>query len=234
MSALPTIFAARRQAGLADAQASLELVALAGIQTLVVFGLAAFFGLWAAAKAGLPGAPMVIQVAGGPKAPPLGRALLRAAVLGIFAGIAVVGCDVVLFQPQVSFRPSPIITDAFWSALLTGLLYGGVNEEVMTRLFVVSGIIFLVGLVVGPERARGAGVGWVAIAIAAILFAAGHLPITGMMTALTPLIVLRAIVLNGIIGILCGWLFLRRGLECSIVAHAAAHLPIQLGAALFA
>jgi membrane protease YdiL (CAAX protease family) len=75
----------------------------------------------------------------------------------------------------------------------------------------------------------------ISIFLAAIIFGLGHLPITASLVAITPLIVLRAIVLNGIGGIVFGWLFWKRGLESAMIAHFTADiflltlLPLVLG-----
>jgi len=51
------------------------------------------------------------------------------------------------------------------------------------------------------------------------MFGLGHLPLTAEFTLLTPLIVARAILLNGIIGIVAGLLYWRRGIEMAILFH---------------
>jgi hypothetical protein len=44
------------------------------------------------------------------------------------------------------------------------------------------------------------------------------------MVALTPLIIIRTILLNALGGVLFGWLFWRRSLEVAMVAHATTHV----------
>jgi membrane protease YdiL (CAAX protease family) len=58
------------------------------------------------------------------------------------------------------------------------------------------------------------------------LFAAGHLPAVAAQLDLTPAIVARTLVLNGVAGLLYGWLFWRRHLEAAMVAHACTHLGL--------
>jgi membrane protease YdiL (CAAX protease family) len=69
---------------------------------------------------------------------------------------------------------------------------------------------------------------WSAIAITSIIFGLGHLPATSVITELTPLVVARAIVLNGIAGMVLGWLYWQRGLESAIIAHFTADLMILI------
>jgi hypothetical protein len=46
--------------------------------------------------------------------------------------------------------------------------------------------------------------------------------ITSSLTQITPLVVVRAIILNGIGGIVFGWLFWKKGFELAIITHFTA------------
>jgi len=46
--------------------------------------------------------------------------------------------------------------------------------------------------------------------------------------ALTPLVVLRAVVLNGVVGVACGWLYWRKGLEMAMAAHFSADIVLHV------
>jgi membrane protease YdiL (CAAX protease family) len=59
----------------------------------------------------------------------------------------------------------------------------------------------------------------ISIFLAAIIFGLGHLPITASLTTITTIVVIRAIVLNGIGGIVFGWLYWKKGLESAMIAH---------------
>ena len=69
---------------------------------------------------------------------------------------------------------------------------------------------------------------WVANVLAAILFGLGHLPATAAMVPLTSLVVVRAVVLNGIIGVAAGYLYFTRGLESAMVCHFSADLILHV------
>jgi membrane protease YdiL (CAAX protease family) len=73
---------------------------------------------------------------------------------------------------------------------------------------------------------------WVANILAAILFGLGHLPATATLVPLTPLIVVRAIVLNGLLGIALGYLYFTRGLESAIISHFSADIVLHVLLAL--
>ena len=104
-----------------------------------------------------------------------------------------------------------------WQKLLAAV-YGGITEEILLRLFLMAFFIWISMKIC--KRTSPTTTGIVAsIFLAAIIFGLGHLPLTASLTALTPLIVTRAIVLNGIGGIMFGWLFWKKGLEAAMIAH---------------
>ena len=76
-----------------------------------------------------------------------------------------------------------------------------------------------------------------AIAIFGGLFFAGrvglgHLPATSVVVPLTPLVITRAVVLNGLLGIAFGWLYWKRGLEAAIISHFSADIVLHVLLAL--
>ena len=64
--------------------------------------------------------------------------------------------------------------------------------------------------------------------IAAILFAAGHLPATAIMIGITPMIVLRCFLLNGGFGVLFGYMYRKHGIHCAMIAHIGVHIVSKL------
>lgn len=235
LAIMPTIIAARAHAH-AAAIPAWELYGSAVIQSILLFGPASFLGLWAARSADLKGAPFVMQLAGGDKAGPLARGLAEGLAWGLLAGALVVLLDVFVFQSAaVSFKAGNVdalIGGVFWQSLLGGVLYGGINEEVLLRLFLVSALIWGVAKLFGTQAAHRRGVAIAVVIFAALVFGASHLPYTSMLSELNTLLVVRALVLNGIVGVVAGYLYLRRGFEAAVASHAAAHIPIQLGQVL--
>ncbi|MCP2936766.1 CPBP family glutamic-type intramembrane protease, partial [Salmonella enterica subsp. enterica serovar Typhimurium] len=66
---------------------------------------------------------------------------------------------------------------------------------------------------------------WIAIAVAALIFAVAHLPILYLAAGELPPSLVGAIVAgNAFPGMVFGWLFWRHGLEAAMMAHAGAHL----------
>lgn len=114
--------------------------------------------------------------------------------------------------------------------LVTGVLYGGLAEEVMMRWGLMSLIAWLLLAVQerfsgGSEQSSVAPM-WTAIALAALVFAAGHLPALAQSVTLTGPLVIRTVFLNVIAGMAYGWLFWRKGFECAMLAHAFTHVGL--------
>ena len=113
------------------------------------------------------------------------------------------------------------------TSLLVGLLYGGILEELLLRWGIMTLLVWIGWRVVqrkqGPPQPT---LVWAAIILTALLFGIGHLPGLAAMGMLTPLMVVRTILLNALGGFLFGWLFWRHSLEVAMVAHAAAHVGL--------
>jgi membrane protease YdiL (CAAX protease family) len=69
---------------------------------------------------------------------------------------------------------------------------------------------------------------WLAIILASIIFGIGHLPTVAAITALTPILVARTIILNSIGGIIFGWLYWKKGLESAMIAHFSADIVLHV------
>jgi membrane protease YdiL (CAAX protease family) len=113
-------------------------------------------------------------------------------------------------------------------AILAGLIYGGICEEILLRLFFMSLLAFMIWkLFFKKTEAKNvpASVFMIANVISALIFAAGHLPATiAAFGALTPLLVIRCFLLNGGFGLLFGYLYRKKGLIYAMLAHAGVHL----------
>lgn len=118
-------------------------------------------------------------------------------------------------------------------ALLLGVLYGGITEEVVMRWGLMGLVAW--GAMAVQRRVRGGSPGqpsalvaWLAIAVAAAVFALGHLPALAQSLELSGPVVARTLGLNLLAGIAYGWLFWRRSLETAMLAHATTHLGFAL------
>lgn len=190
------------------------------LQSAVLLAIAVFVGLRAADAVGLR-TPVTNAIAARTRIRETFRELrpLSAAAIGATAGLTILALELAVFRPLI-----PEFTAAAGAAGLSraeGFLasfYGGIGEEIITRLFLVSVIAWIL---------RGKAI-WLAIVIAALIFAAGHLPAAAALSALTPALIARTLVLNSLAGFAFGWLYWRRGLEAAMVAHFSANIVLQV------
>ena len=143
----------------------------------------------------------------------------------LFTGL-VLCTDLFFFRnhiPQVAAIYQGKPSFSYWMA---SVLYGGVIEEILLRLFMMSILAFLAWKIFfRREPIPPTGVIIAANNIAALLFAAGHLPSTMQMFGeITPMILLRCFLLNGAGGLVFGYLYRKYGIQYSMMAHAGAHI----------
>jgi len=102
----------------------------------------------------------------------------------------------------------------------------------MLRLFFMSLLAFAVWKLFFKKYDREhipTSVFVIANVVAAILFAAGHLPATvGISGELTPLLLLRCFLLNGGFGLVFGWLYRKYGIAYAMAGHALFHIVSKL------
>ena len=198
-------------------------------QSMVLIGAATALGLWLGPKVGL-GAPMLYGLLSGDREARvrLRALILPSAVLGVLAGVAIVLLDLWVFGPRLAVAGSDIgdLQPPAWQGLLASF-YGAIPEELLLRLGLMTLLVW-VGAQLTRTSARRPVVVWTAIVITALLFGAGHLPTTATMLPLTPLVIARALVLNGIGGIVFGWLYWKRGLIAAMLAHFSADVVLHV------
>jgi hypothetical protein len=156
-------------------------------------------------------------------------------VLGVIASLLIVGLDVFVFQPALLNELGDKVNalsqsaqPAAWKGFLASF-YGGIAEEIQLRLLVMSLLAWLGSFINKTTEGKPTGVVfWSANILAAILFGLGHLPATANIIPLTPLVIIRAIVLNGLAGVAFGWLYWKRGLESAMISHFSADIVLHV------
>lgn len=138
---------------------------------------------------------------------------------GIIAGIIIVLLSV--FCSPLLPKELSDLEKQFQPHFLTRFLYGGIAEEIMVRWGILSLIMLIFKSIFKNNTSL---FWWLSIIISSILFGLGHLPITFMLVKnATPFLIFFIILSNSIFGIISGWLFWKKGLEASIIAHIVAH-----------
>lgn len=216
------------------------LILIQTLQNAIIFAIAIFAGLFFAGRVGL-GAPILDAITRGESVTDRVPAILPVSILlGILSTILLLGLEFFYFQPALAKELGNTVNalnlrtgqPAAWKGFLASF-YGGIAEEIQLRLFVMSFLVWLGRFI--SKRSDGkptSAVFWIANILAAVLFGLGHLPATALLIRLTPLVITRAVILNGVIGVTCGWLFWKRGLESAMVAHFSADLVLHVLLAL--
>jgi membrane protease YdiL (CAAX protease family) len=208
------------------------------LQSFLVTSVLGFLGLLLSGKTGL-GAPVLESLVyrkedarGGRDSTPFpgpsktgpGGILALSAVAGVLAGAALAGVDL-LFLHWIEIKLNDAVSIPTWWQGLLSSLYGGINEEIMLRLFLLNGLLWLLTLF-GRKQSSAWRV-WIAVIVASLIFGLGHLPAARAMMALSLLLVVRILVLNLIPGIVCGVLLWKRGLLSAMTAHFSADVLVH-------
>ena len=157
------------------------------------------------------------------------KPLIISLVISVIGGLALILPDILFFARHStaiaeSYAAKPTV--AYLVAMVT---YGGVIEEVMLRLFMMSLVAFILHKLFGKGTDKPTTAILVsANVVAAILFAAGHLPGTFILLGSSPMIIVRCFLLNGGFGLLFGYLYRKYGLRYAMIAHAGCHVISKL------
>jgi hypothetical protein len=143
-----------------------------------------------------------------------------ATVLGVLAGAVLLIADV-FFLP---YWPEQIVDTSrkttLWENFFASL-YGGINEELLMRLFGFSVLVWLLSFVWHSSIV----IFWIVNVVMAVVFGIGHLPaLKGLVGKISSVMLTRTLLLNAPVGLICGWLFWTYGIEAAMVAHFSADI----------
>ena len=208
-----------RDSGLVQIPVQLLLGILTAVQSMGYGFMLGAAGIWLSKKIGLWKDERTFAR----------KPLMRAVMIAMIGGFGIILPDLLFFGKHI-----PAIMDSYAakpsvSYLIAMITYGGVIEEVMLRLFLMSLIAFVIHMLFRKQYAQPAT--WMLVTanvVSTILFAAGHLPATAMLFGLTPMIVFRCFLLNGSLGLFFGWLYRKHGLRYAMIAHGGCHVISKL------
>ncbi len=204
----------------------LPLPVIAIIQAVVNFSIFVGLGLLLARKIGL-GAPFLESWLYGPPSKIPARVVLTASVVGLLVGVITLA--LIRSPIGAALTALPIASEGampLWKRFLA-CFYGGLDEEILTRLFLLSLVLWLLRLLWWRESAQVAQF-WIANFFVAVAFGAGHLPLAAHIAPLTPKLVAVVISLNALCALPFGYLYWRRGLEAAMIAHFGADLILHV------
>lgn len=156
------------------------------------------------------------------------KAMIEIIIVTIFGGILLIVPDYLFFG-----KFSEAIMDSYSAKpsieyIIASITYGGVIEEVMLRLFLMS-LIAVIIQKISKQEEMNEKILVIANIIAALLFAAGHLPATIIMISpVTPMIIFRCFLFNGGFGLLFGRLYRKYGIYSAMLGHAGVHIVSKL------
>jgi membrane protease YdiL (CAAX protease family) len=197
------------------------VISLAGLaQSALLLALAVWAGVGLTPSIGLRAPAFEAVVTGRPIGPALRPQILPGLIAGVLGGI-------VLFA-AFRYAPGAVVElqDRFAVPIAARVLYGGITEELLLRWGLMTALVWLAWRFL-QQRNGPVGVGfvWLAIAVSALMFAAGHLPATSfLLGTLNVPVVAFVIGVNTAFGLLVGYLYWRHGLESAMIAHALAHV----------
>ena len=200
------------------------------IQNAVIFAIPIFIGLNLAKKVGL-GLPILEGWLEGREVKSYLKSILSISIgLGILAGILITGLDSLFALAGITTNIAVAgqIYPPAWQGFLASF-YGGINEEILLRLFLMTLIAWIIFKIKKTEEGKPTKIGmWLAIILSAVIFGIGHLPTVLAITTPTPLLITRVIVLNAVGGIIFGWLYWKKGLESAMISHFSADIILHV------
>ncbi len=216
------------------------LIVATALQNAVIFAIVIVGGMFFAKRVGL-GTPILDAATRGESVADRAQAILPLSViLGVIGTLVILALEFFYFQPALlkELGNSAAVLNlrtsqpAAWKGFLASF-YGGIVEEILLRLFVMSFFAWLGHFVSRTADGKPTvAVVWTANVLAAVLFGLGHLPAITTLVPITPLVIAREVVLNGLLGIVFGWLYWKHGLEAAMISHFSADLVLHVLLAL--
>ena len=186
------------------------------VQSIILFSIVIFLGLLLAKKMNFK-LPLLEAILEKNDYKTILKSILGRSILwGILVAVSIYVLDI-LFSIQGAVISTHQNYAPVWQKLLAAF-YGGIAEEILMRLFLMLVFVWM-GVKLFKQTEPSKIVIITSIFLAAVIFGLGHLPITASVTTITPIVIIRAIILNGIGGIVFGWLFWKKGLDSAIIAH---------------
>jgi hypothetical protein len=196
------------------------------VQTIVdlaMSALAILAGQHLGTGIGLGASDVEGLVAGDPEARRRWRAALPVAALaGVLSGIAIV----LLSKAMPIATTKHIVHPGWWESLLASLA-AGIREELWLRFGLLTTVAWAATRLLG-QKTLSPAVFWTANVLTTVLFGALHLPQAANLIGLSGELVLKILLLNGIAGLVFGWVFARKGLLAAMAAHFFADIVLHV------
>lgn len=190
-----------------------KLFLLSTVQAFVLYGVL----LWATYRI-LPKTDLEPFVT----ASPIRRIVLPGVVSGVLVGLLLFALGKTVFVGSAVAGIHPPL----WAGALASI-YGAINEEVLLRLFLFTFVYFLL-IKIFKRQGQRIYLLWVTNILVAMIFGLGHLPALFKIAPPSGFEIFRVLLLNGIPGVVFGWLYWSRGFYAAVVAHFVTDLMIHV------
>lgn len=196
-----------------------QYLVMVALQTVMYATVCGFFGYILADKTGLLKLFLFEP-----------KKLVIAGATAILCGVAF-GLDYWIFGGHIP-EAAEACRNITYSNVIASVLYGGIVEEVMLRLFVMSLIVFVLWKIcyrTVPKEKIPVKIFVIANVIAAFLFAAGHLPATFLtFQTVDAIVIARCFLYNGGLGLVFGRLYRKYGIQYAMIGHMGTHIISKL------
>jgi membrane protease YdiL (CAAX protease family) len=200
------------------------LMLLQGLQYSVLLAVSILIGIGCAYRVGLRSHLIDYWVLHTPKIPFSVIEMKWSLGVGAAAAIVLLLLDRLMQPVLPEALRATNNTEPGWLNLLTAMFYGGITEEILMRWGLMSLLVWIAWKVLKQSiTLPSQGIYQGAIVLAALVFGLLHLPATAAIVSLTPVVIIRALLLNGIAGIGFGWLFWQYSLEAAMLSHISVH-----------
>ena len=96
------------------------------------------------------------------------------------------------------------------------------------RLFFMTFLVWLLAKFFAKKEVPSA-LYWIGILLSALLFGIGHFPLAReVFGSLTPAVILRTLLANGLLAVLFGYLYWKKGLEYAMISHMTADVMLHV------
>lgn len=208
------------------------IAALLLAQPALLLALAVAAGLATAKRAGLRS--LLLERLRGERGPAVAaREVGRVVALTIALALGALAMDT-LFHRIAPAAMAGLSNDDTSVPLLSALLYGGLTEELLLRFGLMSALAWAGLRVFGAEPpGRRRAVEWGVILVVALAFGLGHLPALAADGNPDPVLIVRTVLVNALLGVLYGWLYRRFALEYAMASHALTHVVFLVASPAF-
>ncbi len=199
---------------LPSSESILRICLIGTLQSALFFGLVCYLSYKVLPKTDLQ--PFIVKDI-------FKQIILPGVISGAFAGLTIFSLDKTVFQHSLLSGVHP----PFWAGALASI-YGAVNEEVLLRLFLFTLVYFIFRKFFEITAKNRLWFLWIINVFVAIIFGLGHLPAALKLTTPSAFEIFRILLLNGIPGMIFGWLYWSRGIWTAMVAHFVTDLMIHV------